>query len=45
MDSADKMPFQCGIASFLSVRNGAKAVDFYQAAFGADESWALKERE
>jgi PhnB protein len=25
------------IAPFLSVRNGAKAVDFYKAAFGAEE--------
>ena len=27
------------IAPFLSVRNGAKAVDFYKAAFGATESF------
>ena len=33
--------FQCSIAPWLSVRNGAKAVDFYQAAFGAVEAFRL----
>src|SRR5260221_8873555 len=29
------------IAPMLSVRNGAKAVDFYKAAFGATESFRM----
>jgi len=33
--------FQCSIAPWLSVRNGAKAVDFYKAAFGAVEAFRL----
>jgi hypothetical protein len=30
-------PIPTTLAPFLSVRNGAKAVDFYKSAFGADE--------
>jgi PhnB protein len=41
MASADKKPFQCSIAPWLSVRNGAKAVEFYKAAFGATESFRI----
>ena len=41
MASADKKPFQCSIASWLSVRNGAKAVEFYKAAFGATEAFRI----
>jgi PhnB protein len=33
--------FQCSIAPWLSVRNGAKAVDFYKTAFGAVEAFRL----
>ena len=29
------MPDKTSLSPMLSVRNGAKAVDFYQAAFGA----------
>jgi PhnB protein len=30
-------PTPTSVAPFLSVRNGARAVDFYKAAFGAEE--------
>ncbi len=33
--------FDCSIAPWLSVRNGAKAVEFYKAAFGATEAFRL----
>ena len=36
------MPTPTSIAPFLSVRNGAKAVDFYKAAFGATELFLLE---
>ena len=32
------------LAPFLSVRNGAKAVDFYKSAFGAEEIFRPKTR-
>src|SRR5437016_8358486 len=32
---------QCSIAPWLSVRNGARAVDFYKSAFGATEVFRL----
>lgn len=32
---------RCTIAPWLSVRNGAKAVDFYKAAFGATEAFRI----
>ena len=35
----DSIP--CSIAPWLSVRNGAQAVDFYKAAFGATEVYRL----
>jgi PhnB protein len=38
---APSTSFQCSIAPWLSVRNGAKAVDFYKAAFGAVEAFRL----
>jgi PhnB protein len=31
------------LAPFLSVRNGAKAVDFYKSAFGAEEIFRLED--
>jgi len=31
----------CSIARWLSVRNGARAVDFYKSAFGATEVFRL----
>src|ERR1700694_5306049 len=33
--------FRCSIAPWLSVRNGAQAVDFYKSAFGAAEVYRL----
>jgi PhnB protein len=33
----------CSIAPFLSVRNGARAVEFYKAAFGAVEAFRLED--
>ena len=35
----------CSIAPMLSVRNGARAVEFYKAAFGASECivWRIRE--
>src|SRR5215471_8427664 len=33
--------FRCTIAPWLSVRNGAQAVDFYKSAFGATEAFRL----
>ncbi|HVW09039.1 MAG TPA: VOC family protein [Bryobacteraceae bacterium] len=35
------MPIQTSLAPWLSVRHGARAVDFYKAAFGAAESYLL----
>jgi PhnB protein len=34
---------QCSIAPMLSVRSGARAVDFYKAAFGASEVFHLED--
>ena len=31
------------LAPFLSVRNGAKAVEFYKLAFGAEELFRLED--
>lgn len=31
----------CSIAPMLSVRNGARAVEFYKSAFGATEVYRL----
>jgi PhnB protein len=41
MDSAGQKSVPCGIAPWLSVRNGAKAVDFYKSAFGATEAFRI----
>jgi PhnB protein len=35
--------FPCTIAPWLSVRNGAQAVDFYKSAFGATEIYRLED--
>jgi PhnB protein len=37
------MTFPCSIAPWLSVRNSAKAVDFYKSAFGAAEVFRLED--
>ena len=36
-------PTKTTLAAFLSVRNAAKAVDFYKAAFGAEERFHLED--
>jgi PhnB protein len=36
-------PFACSIAPWLSVRGGARAVDFYKAAFGAREVYHVED--
>src|SRR5215831_18651202 len=38
---ADNQPKYPSIAPMLSVRNGAKAIDFYKAAFGAGELFRI----
>jgi PhnB protein len=40
-DHATSDKFRCTIAPFLSVRNGAQAVEFYKSAFGATEVFRL----
>ena len=35
--------FRCTIAPWLSVQNGARAVDFYKSAFGANEVYRLED--
>jgi PhnB protein len=40
--AARKTPVACTIAPMLSVRNGAKAVEFYKAAFGAAEVFRIE---
>jgi PhnB protein len=42
LDPAAGAAFQCSIAPWLSVRNGAQAVDFYKSAFGATEVYRLE---
>jgi PhnB protein len=41
-DSATSANLRCSIAPFLSVRNGARAVEFYKSAFGATEAFRLE---
>src|SRR4051794_30543594 len=36
-DARDGSAVKTAVAPLLSVRNGARAIDFYKAAFGADE--------
>jgi PhnB protein len=42
-DSAALAKFTCTIAPWLSVRNGARAVDFYKSAFRATEVFRLED--
>ena len=35
--------FRCTIAPWLSVQNGARAVEFYKSAFGAIETYRLED--
>jgi PhnB protein len=41
LDPVAGASFRCTIAPWLSVRNGAQAVDFYKSAFGATEAFRL----
>src|ERR1700730_16881812 len=41
--STSRAPAPYSIAPWLSIRNGARAVDFYKAAFGALESHRLED--
>jgi PhnB protein len=41
LDPAAGVSLPCSIAPWLSVRNGARAVDFYKSAFGATEVFRL----
>ena len=43
LDPAAESSLRCSIAPWLSVRNSAKAVDFYKAAFGATEAYRLED--
>ena len=40
-DPSRDTSFRCTIAPWLSVRNSARAVDFYKSAFGATEAYRL----
>jgi PhnB protein len=42
-DQAAGASFACSIAPWLSVRNGAQAVDFYKSAFGASEVYRVED--
>jgi PhnB protein len=44
-DQASAGAIRCTIAPWLSVRNGAKAVEFYKAAFGAAEVFRIESPE
>jgi PhnB protein len=41
---ADKEPLPVKVTPWLSVRGGARAVEFYQAAFGAREAYRVENR-
>jgi PhnB protein len=41
-DAGTQTPVVCSIAPMLSVRNGARAVEFYKAAFGAEEVYRVE---
>ena len=41
LDQVANVSLRCTIAPWLSVRNGAQAVNFYKAAFGATEVFRL----
>jgi len=42
-DSGAQSPVRCSIAPLLSVRNGARAVEFYKSAFGAVEVYRVED--
>src|SRR5216110_1444250 len=43
IDAGTAPSVRCSIAPMLSVRNGARAVEFYKAAFGAVEVYRLED--
>ncbi len=43
MDSAENRSIRTTIAPWLSVHGGAKAVDFYKSAFGAEEVYHIED--
>ena len=43
LDPAAGVSLPCSIAPWLSVRNGARAVDFYKSAFGATEVYRMED--
>src|SRR3954470_10166990 len=42
-DTATRSSVVCSVAPMLSVRNGARAVEFYKAAFGAIEAYRVED--
>src|SRR4029453_14797623 len=42
-DTGARVSITCSIAPMLSVRNGARAVEFYRAAFGAVEVFRVED--
>jgi PhnB protein len=42
-DAGRRTPVACSIVPLLSVRNGARAVEFYRAAFGAVEVYRVED--
>src|SRR5262245_65661896 len=42
-DADTRTSVECSIAPMLSVRNGARAVEFYKVAFGAIEVYRLED--
>ena len=42
-DAGTRAPVVCSVAPMLSVRNGARAVDFYKSAFGAVEVYRVED--
>src|SRR6186997_2670155 len=42
-DAGTRTSVACSIAPMLSVRNGARAVEFYKAAFGATEVYRVED--
>ncbi len=43
MSTDTRAPIVCSIAPMLSVRNGARAVEFYTAAFAAIEVYRVED--
>ena len=43
LDQASSTSHRCSIAPWLSVRNSARAVEFYKSAFGATELFRLED--